>query len=78
MFCGTTLGWPGMCLPMCRAMSRAWMSYSEALTARESAMTLVLPGVGEQTEIRLARWGAQAGVRGAAQMAAHELAVAGS
>jgi hypothetical protein len=28
MFCGTTVGLPGMYLPMWRATSRAWMSYS--------------------------------------------------
>jgi glucokinase len=41
--------------------------------ARESALRFVLPGVGEATEIRLARFGAEAGVRGAALLAAHEL-----
>jgi glucokinase len=41
--------------------------------AREVALSLLLPGVGEQTEIRLARWGPDAGVRGAALMAHHEL-----
>jgi hypothetical protein len=35
---------------------------------------LVLPGVGERTEIRLARHGGDAGVRGAALLAALELA----
>jgi len=41
--------------------------------ARESARRFVVPGVGEATEIRLARYGAQAGVRGAALLADHEL-----
>jgi glucokinase len=41
--------------------------------ARESAQRFVLPGVGEQTEIRLARYGAEAGVRGAALLAGCEL-----
>lgn len=41
--------------------------------AREVAWGYVTPGVGEQTEIRLARYGAQAGVRGAAMLAAHEM-----
>jgi glucokinase len=41
--------------------------------ARESARRFVLPGVGETTEIRLARSGAEAGVRGAALLAGHEL-----
>ena len=41
--------------------------------ARESARRLVVPGVGEATEIRLARYGADAGVRGAALLADHEL-----
>jgi glucokinase len=41
--------------------------------ARESARRFVLPGVGETTEIRLARFGAKAGVRGAALLAGHEL-----
>jgi glucokinase len=41
--------------------------------ARETARRFVVPGIGEQTEIRLARHGAEAGVRGAALLAAHEL-----
>ena len=41
--------------------------------ARESARHFVVPGVGEATEIRVARWGAEAGVRGAALLAEHEL-----
>lgn len=41
--------------------------------ARATAMEFILPGVGTQTEIRLARSGAQAGVRGAALLAAQEL-----
>jgi glucokinase len=39
-----------------------------------AARRLVLPGVGERCEVRLARHGVQAGVRGAALLAAHELA----
>jgi glucokinase len=42
--------------------------------ARESARAFVLPGVGTRTEIRIARAGAQAGVRGAALLARSELA----
>ena len=42
--------------------------------ARETARQFVLPGVGERTEIRLARRGGDAGVRGAALLAALELA----
>jgi glucokinase len=42
--------------------------------AREVARRFALPGVGEHTEIRLARHGAQAGVRGAALLAGLELA----
>jgi glucokinase len=42
--------------------------------AREVARRFVLPGVGERTEIRLARHGNQAGVRGAALLAGLELA----
>ncbi len=42
--------------------------------ARETARRYVLPGVGERTEIRLARHGSRAGVRGAALLAALELA----
>jgi glucokinase len=41
--------------------------------AREVARRFVLPGVGEATEIRLARHGATAGVRGAALLAGLEL-----
>jgi glucokinase len=41
--------------------------------ARETALRFVLPGVGERTRIRLARHGADAGVRGAALVAALEL-----
>jgi glucokinase len=41
---------------------------------RETALPLVLPGVGTQTEIRLARSGPAAGVRGAALLAREELA----
>ena len=39
-----------------------------------SARRFVLPGVGERTEIRLARYGREAGVRGAALLAGLELA----
>jgi glucokinase len=42
--------------------------------AREMARKFVLPGVGERTEVRLARHGREAGVRGAALLAALELA----
>ena len=42
--------------------------------ARETARRYTLPGVGTRTEIRLARSGPQAGVRGAALLAAQELA----
>lgn len=42
--------------------------------ARETAGRYVLPGVGTRTEIRLARSGPDAGVRGAALLAAQELA----
>jgi glucokinase len=45
--------------------------------ARKSARRFMLPGVGERTEIRLARHGVEAGVRGAALLAGHELAIAG-
>ena len=38
--------------------------------AIEVARRLALPGVGEETEIRLSRYGMRAGVRGAALMAA--------
>jgi glucokinase len=41
--------------------------------ARETALEFVLPGVGERTEIRLARHGDAAGVRGAALLAGLEL-----
>ena len=41
---------------------------------RETARRLVLPGVGTDTEIRLARSGQRAGVRGAALLARQELA----
>jgi glucokinase len=41
--------------------------------ARESAARFVLPGVGTATEIRLARYGPQAGVRGATLLAGQEL-----
>lgn len=43
--------------------------------ARASALRWVLPGVGTRTEIRLARSGEQAGVRGAALLAAQESAL---
>jgi glucokinase len=42
--------------------------------ARGTARQLVPPGVGERTEIRLARHGRDAGIRGAALLAALELA----
>jgi glucokinase len=41
--------------------------------AREAAARFILPGVGTQTEIRIARYGAEAGVLGAALMAGQEL-----
>ncbi len=41
--------------------------------AREEAFRFVLSGVGTRTEIRRARYGPLAGVRGAALLAAHEL-----
>jgi glucokinase len=41
--------------------------------ARRTARRFVLPGVGERTEIRLARHGPKAGVLGAALLAGHEL-----
>ncbi|MCW3011036.1 MAG: hypothetical protein JWO90_1440, partial [Solirubrobacterales bacterium] len=41
--------------------------------ARRIAKLWTLPGVGERTEIRIARWGPQAGVRGAALLAKSEL-----
>lgn len=40
--------------------------------ARESAQRFILPGVGTRTQIRLARSGPQAGVRGAALLAGQE------
>jgi glucokinase len=43
--------------------------------ARDSAARFVLNGVGTQTEIRLARYGPEAGVRGAALLAGQELEV---
>jgi len=44
--------------------------------ARETAARFVLPGVGQRTEIRMARHGAKAGVRGAALLARLELEAA--
>ena len=41
--------------------------------ARASALRFVLPGVGTRTEIRLARYGTRAGVRGAALLAGQEV-----
>jgi len=41
--------------------------------ARRVVRAWTLPGVGERTVIRVARWGPQAGVRGAALMAKQEL-----
>jgi glucokinase len=41
--------------------------------ARDAAKRFVVRGVGTKTEIRLARYGPQAGVRGAALLAGHEL-----
>lgn len=41
--------------------------------ARDTARRFILPGVGTRTEIRLARSGPQAGVRGAALLGAQEL-----
>ncbi len=41
--------------------------------ARSAALEYVLPGVGTATEIRIARSGPQAGVRGAALLARSEL-----
>lgn len=41
--------------------------------ARRVAKAWTLPGVGERTEIRVARWGPRAGVRGAALLARQEL-----
>ena len=43
--------------------------------ARHVARSFVVPGVGERTEIRLARHGPDAGVLGAALLAGHELRV---
>jgi glucokinase len=42
-------------------------------TAKESATRFILPGVGTQTRIELARYGPEAGVRGAALLAGQEL-----
>ncbi|HEX6388210.1 MAG TPA: ROK family protein [Solirubrobacteraceae bacterium] len=42
--------------------------------ATETAWKFVLPGVGTETRIRLARYGPSAGVRGAALLAKHEFA----
>ena len=42
--------------------------------AVETAREFILPGVGTKTEFRLARSGANAGVRGAALLAANEFA----
>jgi len=44
--------------------------------AREAAQRFVLRGIGTRTEIRLARYGPQAGVRGATLLAGQELEVA--
>jgi glucokinase len=41
--------------------------------AREAAARFVVPGVGTRTDIRLARYGPQAGVRGATLLAGQEL-----
>ncbi len=41
--------------------------------ARASAARFVVPGVGTRTQIRLARYGPQAGVRGATLLAGQEL-----
>jgi glucokinase len=41
--------------------------------ARESAQRFVVKGVGTRTQIRLARYGPQAGVRGATLLAGQEL-----
>jgi glucokinase len=46
--------------------------------AVEVAWRFALPGVGERTEIRLARHGREAGVRGAALLAGLELAEEGN
>ncbi len=45
--------------------------------AVEVARRFALPGIGERTEIRLARHGREAGVRGAALLAGLELAEEG-
>lgn len=45
--------------------------------AEATARRFVLPGVGTRTEVRIARSGAQAGVRGAALLAGQELALGG-
>jgi glucokinase len=42
-------------------------------TAKESAARFIIPGVGTQTRIELARYGPEAGVRGAALLAGQEL-----
>lgn len=44
--------------------------------ARETALQYVLPGVGTQTEIRMARYLGEAGVLGAALLARHETGTA--
>jgi glucokinase len=41
--------------------------------AKDAASRFILPGVGTQTRIELARYGPKAGVRGAALLAGHEL-----
>jgi glucokinase len=41
--------------------------------AMESAARFIIPGVGTETRIELARYGPQAGVRGAALLAGQEL-----
>ena len=41
--------------------------------ARETAQRFIVPGIGEETEIRVARYGAHAGVRGAALLAAQQI-----
>jgi glucokinase len=46
--------------------------------AREEAARFTLTGVGTQTVIRAARYGPEAGVRGAALLASHELAAMGA
>ena len=42
--------------------------------AKRTAAAYILPGLGKQTKIRVARHGVRAGVLGAALLAAHELA----